>query len=203
MKWNTLSISALILLTIGVVLLIPSMGGSISIIGVSLVFFIAYFLLKNKERQVHIGATIVMWSVVVVFMFSETKRLVFKADKKIEQNLYIVCGIKGYPKLNEIYEWQKTLTVPTDRVVVTSSPIDKIPGVFFIKVGEQNKEQQVKGIGRQYSFCRNNIGLIILTLDNEGNSSEMSKMIEVIREKYCKTSSANTAQAPYSATPRP
>jgi hypothetical protein len=203
MKWNALSISSLILLTIGVILFVPTMGGSISIIGIGLVFLLTYYLLKDKERRVQVGTTIFLWGTIAIFMFYTSRRLVLTSDKRIEQNLYIICGVEGYPQLNKVYEWQKMVTVPADRVIVTSSSINRVPDVFLVKVGKQNKEQQVKGMTRQYSFCGNDTGLIILTIGKEESGPEIVKKIEAVKEKYCKTPSANTAQALVSAMPRP
>jgi cell fate (sporulation/competence/biofilm development) regulator YmcA (YheA/YmcA/DUF963 family) len=114
-----------------------------------LIYFIDYItlrLLRNKNKYWITQSILTTTYLILAFMtymkWQEHNYIIF--SKEFKGQAGIIFGIEGYPELPETKLWKKTINMPENGIIITSTKVEDIPSTIRFaytdnsKVGYQN-----------------------------------------------------------------
>ena len=191
---NVLKISFWILLGLGIILFIPSWGGSLIIVGVSIVFILTQLILIKKPAKTKNIVGIVYWFLIGIYLFNYYRTIVLEVNGTPEM-VYVLTDIPNTPEIHSYWKLKKRIKVDSSNVVMTSSSWKQV-GENFNVYDQDGKNIGDRGLVRRMNFCENG-GILIsvqtkyLDFERQIDTAEFRKSIEFqqkLREQ-CKTGS--------------
>ena len=193
-KTNFLKITAWFLLIVGIILLIPSWGGTIILIGISIIIFVLNFIFKNYSNRFKNSICLSIWVILGLTIYQLTKKIVIHTSGE-PQNIYVVTGIENKPKIHSWWKWKNNITIDTTYTIYTSSKGNEIKLDNVEIYDENGKSIGNRGAGRDISYCGEKRALLnfqtIYLFSRERDSIELKRGNELRNEqkKRCKNGS--------------
>lgn len=105
----------------------------IYLVGIGLLIYVIDFLtfklLKDKRKywitQSILATAYLILAFVTYMKWQEHNYLIFPKDFKGQAG--IIFGIEGYPELPKTKFWKKTINIPKDGIIITSTKVEEIP----------------------------------------------------------------------------
>src|SRR5690606_18802660 len=129
----------------------------IYLVGIGLIIFLMDFLAlklpKNKKTywttQYVLATTYIIIVFVTYMKWQEHNYLIFPKDFKGQAG--IIFGIEGYPELPKTKFWKKTINIPKDGIIITSTKVEDIPNRIQFAYSD-NSEVKYQDINWEPNF---------------------------------------------------
>ena len=117
----------------------------IYLVGIGLLIFLIDFLtvklLKDKNKywitQSILATAYLILAFVSYMKWQEYNYLIFPKDFKGQAG--IIFGIEGYPELPKTRFWKKTINIPKDGIIITSTKVEDIPNSIRFAYTDNSK----------------------------------------------------------------
>ena len=174
----------------------------IYLVGIGLLIFLIDFLalklLKNKKTywitQSVLATTYIIIAFVTYMKWQEHNYLIFPKDFKGQAG--IIFGIEGYPELPKTKFWKKTINIPADGIIITSTKVEDIPNSIRFAYSD-NSKVEYQDINWEPNFeidcivCDSKIKSWLFQVDNE------SSTVKEIMTSLCNEIAANQKSSFY------
>ena len=132
--------------------MIPSWGGTIILIGISIIIFLLNFIFRNYSNRFKNNIGLSIWIILGLAIYQLTKKIVIHTSGE-PQNIYIVTGIDNKPKIHSWLKWKNNITVDTTYTIYTSTKGNQIE-LDNVEIYDENGESiGNRGAGRDISNC--------------------------------------------------
>jgi hypothetical protein len=106
-----------------------------------LIDYLTLKLIKNKRGYWTIQTILTTISLILAFVsymkWQEHNYIVF--PKEFKGQAGIIFGIDGYPKLPETKFWKKTIEIPKNGIIITSTKVEDIPNTIRFAFADDSK----------------------------------------------------------------
>jgi len=193
-KINFLKITAWFLLITGIILFIPSWGGTVILIGISILIFLLNYIFKHNSIRFKNYIGLSVWLILGLTTYHLTKKIIIHTSGE-PQNIYIVTGIANKPQIHSWWKWKNKIEVDTSYTIYTSTKGNQIELGNVEIYNETGKSIGNRGAGRDISFCGEKKALLnfqtIYLFNRERDSIGLKRGMELRDEqkKRCKNGS--------------
>lgn len=174
----------------------------IYLVGIGLLIYLIDFLtlklLKDKKKygitQSILAATYLILAFVTYMKSQEHNYLIFPKDFKGQAG--IIFGIEGYPELPKTKFWKKTINIPKDGIIITSTKVEDIPNTIRFAYTD-NSKVNYQDINWEPNFemdciiCDSKIKSWLFQVDKE------SSTVKEIMTSLCNAIAANQKNSYY------
>jgi len=155
----------------------------IYLVGIGLfIYLIDYLtlkLLKDKKKywitQSILATTYLILAFVTYMKWQEHNYIIFPKEFKGQAGIFF--GIEGYPELPKTNFWKKTISIPKDGIIITSTKIEDIPNTIRFAYTD-NSKVDYKSINWEPNFemdciiCDSKIKSWLFHVDKESSTAK-------------------------------
>jgi len=153
-KINFLSLTGKWIVAIGIILLIPTTGLSISIIALGLFFLITNHLVGDNKIKLK-NKFALGYALLIAFIILIANRRTTLICVNTGSKAYIVTGYESSPKMKNWYSWNNTIELNEENTFYTSSKSSQVDKMKFRLKMKSGETLSPYGIGGYNGTCGN------------------------------------------------
>ncbi|MCR9133107.1 MAG: hypothetical protein NXI08_11050 [bacterium] len=158
---NLLNSSAWLFLILTVLLLIPTLGGSVRLLVPTAVFCFAHLLTKEKTKKTKTLIGTGIYAFFIILTLYLTRTVIINLDGSPER-VNILTNVKEEPEIHSHFVWRKHIEADSTFIIRTSSPGSLLKNIKFDINDISGKNIGGRGTIKTYGTCGNNSLIISL-----------------------------------------